>query len=134
MVYLYNFCYVTKKCTTKFLIDTSFYRYVKQHKRHQLNIEPNLNYLGHPINAYHLIRHVVYGWEYISHYLSALTEKRPLPPAISKYIEIIITYVYLYIHIFSYFTLCYIFALKIQSYSEFFLSYYSSTDNKKNKC
>ena len=107
---------------------------MKQHNRYKLNNTQNYNHLGHPINAYHLIRHVVYGWEYIFHYLSALTEKRPLTPALSKYIEIIITYVYLYIHIFSYFTLCYIFALKIQSYSEFFLSYYSSTDNKKNKC
>ena len=120
--------------TIKFFINSNFRRYVKQHNRYKLNNTPNHNHLGHPINAYHLIRHVVYGWEYISHHLSALTEKRPLTPALSKYIEIIITYVYLYIHIFSYFTLCYIFALKIQSYSEFFLSYYSSTDNKKNKC
>ena len=89
MVYLYNFCYVTKKCTTKFLIDTSFYRYVKQHKRHQLNIEPNLNYLGHPINAYHLIRHVVYGWEYISHHLSLLSDRRHLQTGLGKDIMMI---------------------------------------------
>ena len=120
--------------TRKFFINPNFPRYVKQHNRYKLNNTQNYNHLGHPINAYHLIRHVVYGWEYIFHYLSALTEKRPLTPALSKYIEIIITYVYLYIHIFSYFTLSYIFALKIQSYSEFVLSYYSSTDNKKNKC
>lgn len=28
--------------------------------------------MGHPINAYHFIRHVYYGWEYVSRHLPAL--------------------------------------------------------------
>ena len=37
-------------------------RYVKHHKIHQLNQTPNYDYLGHPVNAYHFIRHVASGW------------------------------------------------------------------------
>ena len=32
---------------------------------HKLNGNPNLDYLGHPINAYHFIRHVASGWKRI---------------------------------------------------------------------
>ena len=37
-------------------------RYIKQHYLHQLNKTPDYEYLGHPINAYHLIRHVASDW------------------------------------------------------------------------
>lgn len=40
-----------------------FARYVQQHHIHGLNQTPNYDHLGHPINAYHLIRHVASGWE-----------------------------------------------------------------------
>ena len=43
----------------------SFNRYVKHHYIHQLNQTPNYDYLGHPVNAYHLIRHVASGWDNI---------------------------------------------------------------------
>ena len=41
------------------------HRYIKNHHLHKLNDTPNLDYLGHPINAYHLIRHVASGWNRI---------------------------------------------------------------------
>ena len=41
------------------------HRYIKNHHLHKLNATPNLDYLGHPINAYHLIRHVASGWNRI---------------------------------------------------------------------
>ena len=41
---------------------SEIHRYVKNHKTHQLNQAPNYDYLGHPVNAYHLIRHVASGW------------------------------------------------------------------------
>ena len=71
----------------KFFTARTFLRYVNQHHRHKLNNKPTMKYLGHPINAYHLIRHVVYGWEYVSHYLSALMERRPLPTALGKVLK-----------------------------------------------
>jgi len=40
----------------------TFKSYVKHHKIHQLNQTPNYDYLGHPVNAYHFIRHVASGW------------------------------------------------------------------------
>ena len=59
-------------------------RYVEQHYQHKLNTTPNIEYLGHPINAYHLIRHIFYGWEYIVHYLPILIERRPLSKELGK--------------------------------------------------
>ena len=41
------------------------FRYVKSHYMHNLNQAPNFNHLGHPLNAYHLIRHVASGWNYL---------------------------------------------------------------------
>ena len=41
---------------------SQIHRYVKNHKIHQLNKPPNYDYLGHPVNAYHFIRHVASGW------------------------------------------------------------------------
>ena len=38
---------------------------MKNHYLHGLNATPNYSYLGHPINAYHLIRHVGSGWDKI---------------------------------------------------------------------
>ena len=38
---------------------------MKYHHLHKLNATPNLYYLGHPINAYHLIQHVASGWNRI---------------------------------------------------------------------
>ena len=43
-------------------IDFYISRYVSHHKIHQLNQIPNYDYLGHPVNAYHFIRHVSSGW------------------------------------------------------------------------
>ena len=43
----------------------SLCRYIKNHHLHKLNDTPNLDYLGHPINAYHFIRHVASGWQRI---------------------------------------------------------------------
>ena len=48
---------------SKTIIDEN--RYVKQHYLNGLNEDPNEEHLGHPINAYHFVRHVAYGWEYI---------------------------------------------------------------------
>ena len=42
-----------------------FYRYIKNHHLHKLNDDPNFDYLGHPVNAYHFIRHVASGWKKI---------------------------------------------------------------------
>ena len=49
------------------LHSTTFFctRYIQQHYIHQLNQTPNYNYLGHPINAYHFIRHVASGWDLV---------------------------------------------------------------------
>ena len=63
----------------------NIYRYVKQHCQYKLNQTPNYNHLGHPINAYHLLRHIVYGWEYVSYHLPTLIQKRPLLPELCKY-------------------------------------------------
>ena len=75
------------KLTMKFFTARKFLRYVNQHHRHKLNNTPTINYLGHPINAYHLIRHIVYGWEYISHHLPVLMERRPLHTALGKVLK-----------------------------------------------
>ena len=40
-------------------------RYIQSHHLHKLSHTPNLDYLGHPINAYHFIRHVATGWKKI---------------------------------------------------------------------
>ena len=32
----------------------------------KLNETPNIEQLGHPINAYHLIRHITFGWNTIT--------------------------------------------------------------------
>ena len=49
-------------CTNPFEL---IFRYVKHHYIHQLNQTPNYDYLGHPLNAYHFIRHVASGWDNI---------------------------------------------------------------------
>lgn len=36
--------------------------YVTSHKHHTLDQEPNYDFLGHPVNAYHFVRHVASGW------------------------------------------------------------------------
>ena len=38
------------------------FRYLKQHYLYQLNVEPNIDYVGHPVNAYHFLRHIAFGW------------------------------------------------------------------------
>ena len=40
-----------------------FKRYVTNHEKLELNQDPNVDYLGHPINAYNLIKHSALGWE-----------------------------------------------------------------------
>ena len=42
------------------------FRYIQTHYMQNLNQTPNYNYLGHPLNAYHLIRHVASGWNYLA--------------------------------------------------------------------
>ena len=59
--YVYNLlAYPCSKILTILL-----YRYIQSHQLHKLNDTPNLDYLGHPINAYHFIRHVASGWKRI---------------------------------------------------------------------
>ena len=46
------------------MIDQIFFvRYVESHQKLELNQEPNVDYLGHPINAYNLIKHTAMGWK-----------------------------------------------------------------------
>ena len=33
-----------------------------RHNELKLNEEPNIDFLGHPINAFHFVRHVAAGW------------------------------------------------------------------------
>ena len=40
-------------------------RYIRSHESAKLNQEPNFDYLGQPLNSYHLIKHVALGWEEI---------------------------------------------------------------------
>ena len=40
-----------------------FERYITNHKKLELDQEPNVEYLGHPINAYNLIKHSALGWK-----------------------------------------------------------------------
>ena len=42
------------------------FRYVQNHYMQNLNQTPNYDYLGHPLNAYHLIRHLASGWNYLT--------------------------------------------------------------------
>ena len=37
----------------------------ESHMKHQLNQTPNFDYLGHPVNAYHFLRHIASGWNNI---------------------------------------------------------------------
>lgn len=41
------------------------YRYIKSHYELQLDKGPNYDFLGHPINAYHFVRHVASGWKHV---------------------------------------------------------------------
>ena len=40
-----------------------FERYIANHKKLELDQEPNVEYLGHPINSYNLIKHSALGWK-----------------------------------------------------------------------
>ena len=42
--------------------DLAFFSYVMRHNELKLNETPNYNFLGHPINAFHFVRHVASGW------------------------------------------------------------------------
>jgi hypothetical protein len=44
--------------------------YIAEHKRLQLDTEPNYAFLGHPLNAYHFVRHVGHGWTKIKRALT----------------------------------------------------------------
>ena len=44
---------------------SSFCSYIKSHKDLHLDQKPNYNFLGHPLNAYHFIRHVAAHWNAI---------------------------------------------------------------------
>ena len=50
---------------------TFFSRYLTEHKRLTLDKAPNYDFLGHPINAYHFVRHVGNGWAKIRDDLAA---------------------------------------------------------------
>ena len=39
-----------------------FFSYTNEHRRLTLDTEPNYDFLGHPLNAYHFVRHVGNGW------------------------------------------------------------------------
>ena len=38
-------------------------RYVRSHHSNQLDQEPNYEYLSHPLDAYHFVRHISSKWE-----------------------------------------------------------------------
>jgi hypothetical protein len=59
-----------------------YFRYVDDHKKLKLDQEPNFKYLGHPINAYHLIRHSALGWKYF--HLNVLPKLNTTLPHLSK--------------------------------------------------
>ena len=44
------------------IFNWSFCRYVKQHYDSELYQKPKDHQLGHPINSYHLIKHIALGW------------------------------------------------------------------------
>ena len=46
------------KCTFSYIL-----RYVKSHHSNQLDQEPNYEYLSHPLDAYHFVRHISSNWE-----------------------------------------------------------------------
>ena len=48
---------------TYYLNYIKYFRYVESHKKLKLNQEPNVDYLGHPINGYNLIKHAAMGWK-----------------------------------------------------------------------
>ena len=39
-----------------------FHSYIKSHKELNLDQKPNYDFLGHPLNAYHFVRHVAARW------------------------------------------------------------------------
>ena len=43
----------------------AYFRHIKGHYFHRLNTTPNWEYLSHPINSYHLVRHIATGWKHI---------------------------------------------------------------------
>lgn len=43
----------------------AYFRYIEGHYLHRLNTTPNWEYLGHPINSYHFVRHITTGWKHI---------------------------------------------------------------------
>lgn len=55
-------------------------KYLENHKKLQLDVqEPNVEYLGHPVNAYNLIRHSAIGWkQFHSHILPKLNDSMPV--------------------------------------------------------
>ena len=58
-----------KYCT---LLITSL-SYIKSYKDTKLDAEPNFKYLGHPMNSYHLVRHVAFAYEYIANTFEPMT-------------------------------------------------------------
>lgn len=47
-------------------------KYIEEHERLGLNEEPNYDFLGHPLNAYFLVRHVAMGWGTIRDHFSSI--------------------------------------------------------------
>jgi len=52
--------------------------YVKRHYILMLNMEPNFEYLGHPINSYHFIHHMASGWPLVMSYVTSAIKSRGL--------------------------------------------------------
>ena len=56
------------KSHSKYILWNNFFphffldRYIKHHDQSRLDQEPSCHKIGHPVNAYHLIRHVALGW------------------------------------------------------------------------
>ena len=48
------------------IIYSSHLRYIKSYHDLRLNEEPNFEFLGHPINSYHLVRHVAFAYEHVA--------------------------------------------------------------------
>ena len=42
-----------------------FHRFVKCHYYHELDQAPTSDLLGNPVNAFHFIRHLYWGWSHI---------------------------------------------------------------------
>ena len=76
--FLWESCSVKKWICLNFGINSKnlifnafkYFRYIESHKELQLDQGPNYKFLGHPINAYHFIRHVASGWQEVQNHIT----------------------------------------------------------------